>query len=179
MSRMIRLANGLRLLRRLRRDADGVALIEMAFVAPFLMVLALGGIELISYSTAHMRVSQVAISLADNASRAKQEIVSGVPRMREVDVNEAFRAAELQAGALDIADNGLLILSSLETNADELIGVNDRADLARAEAAIQARLRARAMAAGATLTDPNSVFLSFDTKLGRDFTLGPNFVFGL
>ena len=119
MSRMIRLANGLRLLRRLRRDVGGIALIEMAFVAPFLMVLALGGIELISYSTAHMRVSQVAISLADNASRAKQEIVSGVPRMREVDVNEAFRAAELQAGALDIADNGLLILSSLETNADD------------------------------------------------------------
>ena len=67
----------------------------------------------------------------------------------------------------------------VETDADELIGVNSRADLARAEAAMQARLRARAMAAGATLTDPNSVFLSFDTELGRDVILGPNVVFGL
>jgi len=66
----------------------------------------------------------------------------------------------------------------IETDADELIGVDSRADLARAEAAMQKRLRARAMAGGATLTDPNSVFLSFDTKLGRDVTLGPNVVFG-
>ena len=66
----------------------------------------------------------------------------------------------------------------VEADADELIGVNSRADLARAEAAMQVRLRARAMASGAPLTDPNSVFLSFDTELGRDVTLGPNVVFG-
>ena len=67
----------------------------------------------------------------------------------------------------------------VETDADELIGVNRRADLAHAKATMQARLRARAMAVGATLTNLNSVFLNFDTKLGREFTLGPNVVFGL
>jgi bifunctional UDP-N-acetylglucosamine pyrophosphorylase/glucosamine-1-phosphate N-acetyltransferase len=34
------------------------------------------------------------------------------------------------------------------------------------------------MAEGATLVDPGSVFLSWDTRLGRDVTVGPNVVFG-
>lgn len=105
-------------LRRLLRDRSGLAMIEMAYCAPFLMALGLGGVELVNYSIIHMRVSQIAVSLADNASRAKQEVVSGVPRMREVDVNETFAASLLQAGTLDIQANGRLILSSLEVNAD-------------------------------------------------------------
>jgi hypothetical protein len=107
-----------RFLRRLRRDTSGLAMIEMAYSAPFLMLLGLGGVELANYSIINMRVSQIAVSLADNASRAKQDVVSGVPRMREVDVNEAFTAALLQAGSLDMQANGRLILSSLEVNDD-------------------------------------------------------------
>ncbi len=61
---------------------------------------------------------------------------------------------------------------------DGLLGVNARADLAAAEAAMQARLRAAAMAGGATLVDPASVYFSFDTRLGRDVTVGPNVWFG-
>ena len=59
----------------------------------------------------------------------------------------------------------------------ELIGVDSRADLAQAEAVIQARLRASAMDAGATLIGPETVFLSFDTVLGKNVTIGPNVVF--
>jgi len=66
----------------------------------------------------------------------------------------------------------------IEGAAEELIGVDDRADLARAEAVMQGRLRARAMAEGATLLDPASVYFSFDTKLGKDVTVGQNVVFG-
>lgn len=103
---------------RLAKDTSGVALIELAYTTPFLMMLTMGGIEIANYSITHMRVSQIAVSLADNSSRAKQEVVSGVPRMREVDVNEAFRAAQLQSTELDIENNGTLILSSLEVNED-------------------------------------------------------------
>jgi len=60
----------------------------------------------------------------------------------------------------------------------ELIGVNDRIQLAAAEAVMQARLRAAAMAGGATLVDPQSTFLSFDTVLARDVTVEPHVVFG-
>ena len=59
----------------------------------------------------------------------------------------------------------------------EIMGVNDRVQLARAEAGIQVRLREAAMRAGATLVDPASVTLSFDTRLGRDVVVEPHVVF--
>ncbi len=61
---------------------------------------------------------------------------------------------------------------------DEVMGVNSRAGLAEAEAAMQKRLRARWMAEGVTLTDPETVWFSADTILGRDVTVGQNVVFG-
>jgi bifunctional UDP-N-acetylglucosamine pyrophosphorylase/glucosamine-1-phosphate N-acetyltransferase len=60
----------------------------------------------------------------------------------------------------------------------EVQGVNDRAQLADAERVLQTRLRAAAMAGGATLVAPDTVFLSADTVLGRDVTIEPNVVFG-
>jgi bifunctional UDP-N-acetylglucosamine pyrophosphorylase/glucosamine-1-phosphate N-acetyltransferase len=62
--------------------------------------------------------------------------------------------------------------------ADEVLGVNSRVDLAQAEACFQARARRAAMEAGATLADPASVYFSFDTRLGRDVEVGQNVVFG-
>jgi bifunctional UDP-N-acetylglucosamine pyrophosphorylase / glucosamine-1-phosphate N-acetyltransferase len=66
----------------------------------------------------------------------------------------------------------------VELPADELAGVNSRADLAVAEAAMQNRLRRNAMAAGVTLTAPETVFLSFDTRLDRDVVVEPDVFFG-
>ncbi|MCB4823029.1 bifunctional UDP-N-acetylglucosamine diphosphorylase/glucosamine-1-phosphate N-acetyltransferase GlmU [Roseicella aerolata] len=60
----------------------------------------------------------------------------------------------------------------------ELAGANSRAELAQLEAGMQARLRAAAMAGGATLTAPETVFFSWDTRLGQDVSIGPNVVFG-
>ncbi len=71
-----------------------------------------------------------------------------------------------------------LACAVVEAPADELLGVNSRADLAVAEAVLQDRLRARAMEDGATLVDPRTVTFAHDTRLGRDVTVGPNVVFG-
>ena len=62
--------------------------------------------------------------------------------------------------------------------ADEVLGVNDRVQLAVAEAIFQQRMRRRAMVEGATLIAPETVFFSHDTKLGRDVVVEPNVVFG-
>jgi bifunctional UDP-N-acetylglucosamine pyrophosphorylase / glucosamine-1-phosphate N-acetyltransferase len=67
---------------------------------------------------------------------------------------------------------------AIEGPADELLGVNSRADLAAAEALMQRRLRVRAMEDGVTLVAPETVFLSADTKIGRDTIVGPFVVFG-
>ena len=61
---------------------------------------------------------------------------------------------------------------------DEVLGVNSRAELARAEAAFQARARAEAMAGGVTLIAPETVFFAYDTTLGRDVIIEPNVTFG-
>ena len=65
-----------------------------------------------------------------------------------------------------------------EGDADELIGVDTRADLARAEHRVQQMLRARALAAGAGLVAPETVHLSFDTVLAPDCLIEPYVVFG-
>lgn len=62
--------------------------------------------------------------------------------------------------------------------AEDLMPVNSRAELAAAEAAMQRRLRARALSDGVTMSDPETVYFSFDTRLGRDVEIGPNVVFG-
>src|SRR5690606_3278565 len=61
---------------------------------------------------------------------------------------------------------------------DEVAGINSRAELAAAEARWQQARRARAMADGATLVAPETVFFSWDTQVGRDVTIEPNVVFG-
>jgi bifunctional UDP-N-acetylglucosamine pyrophosphorylase/glucosamine-1-phosphate N-acetyltransferase len=66
----------------------------------------------------------------------------------------------------------------VECPAEEVLGVNSRADLALVEQVMQRRLRRRAMAAGATLIDPETVWLSADTRLGRDVTVQPSVYFG-
>ncbi|MGQ0664961.1 MAG: bifunctional UDP-N-acetylglucosamine diphosphorylase/glucosamine-1-phosphate N-acetyltransferase GlmU [Pseudomonadota bacterium] len=77
-----------------------------------------------------------------------------------------------------LARSAGLACGYIEADADELVGVNSRAELAAAEAIMQGRLRQAAMKGGATLVDPASVRLSFDTRLGRDVTVGPWVVFG-
>jgi bifunctional UDP-N-acetylglucosamine pyrophosphorylase / glucosamine-1-phosphate N-acetyltransferase len=67
---------------------------------------------------------------------------------------------------------------AVELPAEELVGVNSRAELAAAEASMQQRLRRRAMEEGATLVAPETVFLSFDTRFARDVVVEPNVVFG-
>ena len=66
----------------------------------------------------------------------------------------------------------------IETGADEVAGVNSRGELAGVEAAWQAIRRARAMADGATLIAPDTVWFAHDTVLGRDVVIEPNVVFG-
>jgi bifunctional UDP-N-acetylglucosamine pyrophosphorylase/glucosamine-1-phosphate N-acetyltransferase len=79
---------------------------------------------------------------------------------------------------VEIANARGLMARTLEAHETEVMGVNDRAQLAVAEKEMQARLRRRAMLDGATLVAPETVFLSFDTRIGRDVTIEPHVVIG-
>jgi len=67
---------------------------------------------------------------------------------------------------------------AIEGEAFETAGVNSRAELAHLELDWQRRRREEALEQGATLIDPESVWFSADTKLGRDCTIEPHVVFG-
>jgi len=60
----------------------------------------------------------------------------------------------------------------------EVAGINSRAELAAAEARWQTRRRIAAMADGATLIAPETVWFAWDTLVGRDVTIEQNVVFG-
>ena len=66
----------------------------------------------------------------------------------------------------------------IETKEDEVRGINTKAQLAEAEAVMQARLRKQAMDAGVTLIAPETVFLAADTQFGKDVTIEPFVVIG-
>ncbi|PLL12362.1 bifunctional N-acetylglucosamine-1-phosphate uridyltransferase/glucosamine-1-phosphate acetyltransferase [Tabrizicola sp. TH137] len=68
---------------------------------------------------------------------------------------------------------GLILCDESET-----LGINTRAELARAEAAFQSRARTEALENGVTLTAPETVFFALDTHVGRDAIIGPNVLFG-
>ena len=80
--------------------------------------------------------------------------------------------------AVAIAREMGLKTAAIETSEDDVRGINTKAQLAEAEAVLQQRLRTAAMEAGVTLVAPETVFLSADTKLGKDVTIEPNVVFG-
>ncbi len=69
-------------------------------------------------------------------------------------------------------------VAAVEAPVEELRGINSRAELAEAEATVQGWLRCAAMDGGATLTAPDTVFFSADTKLAADVTVQPHVVFG-
>jgi bifunctional UDP-N-acetylglucosamine pyrophosphorylase/glucosamine-1-phosphate N-acetyltransferase len=69
-------------------------------------------------------------------------------------------------------------VAAVEGPYEELRGINARSELADAEAVVQRRLRAAALAAGVTMTAPETVFLCADTVFAPDVTIGPNVVFG-
>jgi bifunctional UDP-N-acetylglucosamine pyrophosphorylase / glucosamine-1-phosphate N-acetyltransferase len=66
----------------------------------------------------------------------------------------------------------------IETNEDEVRGINTKAQLAEAESVMQTRLRKAALDAGVTLIGPETVYLSTDTSFGKDVTIEPFVVIG-
>jgi bifunctional UDP-N-acetylglucosamine pyrophosphorylase/glucosamine-1-phosphate N-acetyltransferase len=80
--------------------------------------------------------------------------------------------------AVELAAGDGRRIEFIEADAKELVGVDDRTKLAQAEATFQDFKRAEVMKAGVTLRDPNSVWFSWDTEIGRDVTIFPNVVFG-
>ena len=103
------------LAKALRRNNSGVALTEFAVIAPVFLTLGMGGFEVAHMATSNMKTSQIAMSVADNASRLGQTDNNAVaPTITETDVDAVLQGALQQGKSIDLEANGRVILSSLE-----------------------------------------------------------------
>jgi Flp pilus assembly protein TadG len=104
-------------LRRLSRDNSAVALVEFAFAAPLVLGMGMMGTETAYFSITHMQVSQLAMQVADNASRVGESQLAAQV-VTEDDINGVLVGAEKLGQRLDIFENGRVIISSLQQNGD-------------------------------------------------------------
>ena len=105
-------------LRGLLRNRSGVAMVEFALGAPFLLTAGLWGTEIANYALVNMKISQLAEHIADNASRIGDTSTLQNRRIYESDINDVIYGAQVQGGKLGLYDNGRVIISSLETDSD-------------------------------------------------------------
>jgi bifunctional UDP-N-acetylglucosamine pyrophosphorylase/glucosamine-1-phosphate N-acetyltransferase len=123
---------------------------------------------------------------ASPAERAQTLCNSGLMAVREADLFALLARVtdDNAAGEYYLPDVVMLaaadgrVSAVIETDAHEVAGVNSRAELAALEAEWQQTRRARAMAEGATLIAPETIWFAHDTVIGRDVTIEPNVVFG-
>lgn len=102
------------ILARLRRDTSGLALLEFALSMPIVLALGLYGIEISNLALTNLKLSQIALALADNASRVGVDNGLAQQDLREFDINDVLQAARLQGADMKLTANGRITLSSLE-----------------------------------------------------------------
>jgi Flp pilus assembly protein TadG len=91
--------------RKVWRDNRAMSLVEFALSFPILMTMVAGGTELANYATVSMRVSQLAIQVADNASRIGVGPALAAKTIAESQVNDILQGAAIQAGSMNVTGN--------------------------------------------------------------------------
>lgn len=99
---------------RLARCESGLAAVEFALTAPIILGMFLSGAEVTNFAITKMRVSQIALHVADNSARIGTNSLLTSPQITETQINDLFIGANLQGGTLNLAAKGRVILSSLE-----------------------------------------------------------------
>jgi hypothetical protein len=103
------------LLRRLCGELSGTAITEFALSLPLLLTAGLYGAETANLALINMKVSQLAIHIADNGSRIGDTSMIVNKKIFESDVNDLLAGSNLQGGgALRFYEHGRAILSSVE-----------------------------------------------------------------
>lgn len=101
-------------LSRLRADERGIAFVEFALILPMFLLFVTGGAELANYMTVRMRVSQLALHVADHAARIGEGEPLAARQISEQQINDLLTGAKLQAAELNLDTRARVILSSLE-----------------------------------------------------------------
>jgi len=114
--------------------------------------------------------------------RAIQEINTGIfcfrrsmlsPALRRIQPDNAQGELYLTDVVGVLADAGHLVATLVAGDRDETHGINDRVQLAAAEAELRRRINAGWMRAGVTMVDPEQTYVDATVELGRDVTVYP------
>jgi len=100
----------LRLLRRLRRDRRGSALVEFALTLPVLILLGIGGLDFVTYLLLQQKLQNAAFSLADLAARDKTLSVA--------QLDNIFMSVQHVTRPFDFAANGRATVTGISATAD-------------------------------------------------------------
>ena len=122
---------------------------------------------------------------ADEAEHAIDEINTGIfvfrrsllaPALRRLTPDNSQGELYLTDVVEVLADAGYQVNANIAADPDETHGVNDRAQLARAEAELRRRINERWMHLGVTIVDPAATYVDADVVLATDVTLWPGTV---
>lgn len=119
---------------------------------------------------------ELAVTLCNSGvmAIASDTLFSDLPRIGNDNAKGEYYLTDIVALANESGGRCVVV----EGDAEEVLGVNSRVELAEAETVWQMRARERFMAEGVTLADPSTVYFSHDTAIGNDVTIGQNVVFG-
>ena len=130
--------------------------------------------QIIEWADANEEVRRIALCNAGVLSAASADMIRWLNAVRADNAKREYYLTDV----VGLARSEGALVAGVEAPAEEVAGINSRAELAAAEAVVQSWLRAAAMDAGVTMIDPGSVFLCADTKFATDVIIGPNVVFG-
>ncbi|WP_282609482.1 bifunctional UDP-N-acetylglucosamine diphosphorylase/glucosamine-1-phosphate N-acetyltransferase GlmU [Pelagibius sp. Alg239-R121] len=134
-----------------------------------------GGVTgIVEYADADEEIRKIDLCNAGPLIGEGRTLLKLVEGLKNDNAQGEYYLTDLFAAAREQAMDARIV----EAPADDVLGVNSRAELAVAEQVMQDRLRATAMAGGATLIAPQTVWFSHDTVLGRDVLIEPNVIFG-
>ena len=94
-------------LRLLSSGESGVAIVDFALVAPVLVFLFMGGVEISRFALLNQKLSRVATNASD--------LVSQSEFLTEDDMEQVFIATQFSLEPFELDDDGVVILSSVST----------------------------------------------------------------
>lgn len=161
----------------MQQDAAGMALVTCAFSDP-------SGLGRIKRGADGRLEAVVEEKDASPAERAIREVNPGV-YLFDSSVFEKARhlSNDNASGEYYITDLPAIYLAAGEPvrtlrieDETEVLGINDRVQLAVAERVLQERLRARWLAAGVSMVQPETTFIDDTVQLARDVVLEPGVI---
>lgn len=106
-------------LKQIASDNSGLALIEFAYSLPIFLGLGMYGSEVAYLTLQKTSLSQTTVSVSDNAARMGTTVNDDISKtIFESDIIQLIAGAAIQAGDIDLMENGRIIISSLEVNED-------------------------------------------------------------